>query len=206
MPVSNPEKQTDKVMKTKQRLVAATLESLKAEGIEGCSVRKIAERAEVSTGLINYHYPTVQHLVADAYSHLAFTFLESGIAASANYMGDPRKQMSVFIKNIFADQVMQREVLRAWVVFWGLIDSSREMQKAHKSSSTALTSHLENLFAALLSNSSALSPKMAANGLSALIDGLWLEWCLQTESFTCDDCARICEHWVDSLIVGTHNK
>lgn len=204
MQQSRVNKTTAKVARTKQRLIVATLESLKAEGIDGCSVRKIAERAGVSTGLINYHYPTVQHLVADAYSHLALTFLESGVEASVKHAGNPRKQISVFIKSIFADQVMQREILRAWVVFWGLIDSSSEMQKAHKSSSTALTSHLEHLFASLLSKPSALSPNMAANGLSALIDGLWLEWCLQTEAFTRDDCAKICEHWVDSLVIDNH--
>ncbi|MFT6005851.1 MAG: TetR/AcrR family bet gene transcriptional repressor [Pseudoalteromonas tetraodonis] len=195
-----------KMSKTKLRLVQATLESLMAEGIEGCSVRKISERAKVSTGLINYHYPTINHLVADAYTHLSLRFLNSAIELSAAYKDRPRQQATVFLNAIFAEDVMQRNVLRAWVVFWGLIDATPEMQTAHKDSNKAFNAYLESMFKALgttnqkLSPSSQkLSPKMAASGLSAMIDGLWLEWCLQTDSFTCTECIQICEHWVDSL-------
>jgi TetR/AcrR family transcriptional repressor of bet genes len=188
-----------KLSKTKLRLIHATLESLMAEGIDGCSVRKISERAKVSTGLINYHYPTISHLVADAYTHLSLRFLNSAIELSEPYKDDPRRQVKVFLSAIFAEDIMQRNVLRAWVVFWGLIDVTPEMQDAHKDSNKAFNAYLKSIFEALGTDSAALSPKMAANGLSAMIDGLWLEWCLQTDSFTCVDCIQICEHWVDSL-------
>jgi AcrR family transcriptional regulator len=170
-----------------------------AEGVDGCSVRKISERAEVSTGLINYHYPTINHLVADAYIHLSFRFLNSAIELSEPYKEKPRQQIKIFLGAIFAQEVMQRDVLRAWVVFWGLIDTTPEMQSAHKESNKTFNAYLESIFRALATDAESLSPKMAASGLSAMIDGLWLEWCLQTDSFTCADCIQICEHWVDSL-------
>jgi TetR/AcrR family transcriptional repressor of bet genes len=188
-----------KMSETKLRLIQATLESLMAEGVDGCSVRKISDRAKVSTGLINYHYPTVNHLVADAYVHLSHRFLNSAIELSEPYKDSPRRQVKIFLNAIFAEDVMQRNVLRAWVVFWGLIDATPEMQNAHKVSNKAFNAYLESIFSALGSDIETLSPKMAASGLSAMIDGLWLEWCLQTDSFTCADCIQICEHWVDSL-------
>lgn len=195
----NQNSEQTKMSKTKLRLVQATLESLMAEGIDGCSVRKISERAKVSTGLINYHYPTINHLVADAYTHLSLRFLNSAIELSEPLKDSPRQQMTVFLSAIFAEDIMQRNVLRAWVVFWGLIDATAEMQDAHKDSNKAFNAYLESIFEAFETDNEALSPKMAANGLSAMIDGLWLEWCLQTDSFTCADCIQICEHWVDSL-------
>lgn len=188
-----------KISKAKLKLVQATLDSLMDDGIDGCSIRKISERAGVSTGLINYHYPTINDLVADAYSHLAHRFLSSAIQASAPFRNEPRQQIQAFLEAIFADDVMQRRVLRAWVVFWGLIDATDDMQQAHQRSNSAFNAYLETLFSALITEHSPLNAKMAASGLSALIDGLWLEWCLQTDSFTCNDCIRICEHWVDSL-------
>lgn len=197
--MTNVTPQSVPVSKPKQRLIDATLESLMEEGIEGCSVRKIADRAGVATGLINYHYPSVHALVADAYSHLAFSFLESAKSKSEATPGDAREQISAFLGEIFSEQVMQRKVLRAWVVFWGLIDSAEAMQAAHRNSTAAFTHHLRCLFERLLPSESALSANMAANGLSAMIDGLWLEWCLQTEAFDCADCIAMCEHWVDSL-------
>ena len=190
-----------KTSKAKLRLIEAALESLMEDGIDGCSVRKICERAGVATGLINYHYPSIHHLVADAYRHLALTFLNNAIESSAHYANHPRQQMSAFLGEIFSAQVMQRKVLRAWLVFWGLIDSTPAVQTAHKASHRSFCDHLESIFIALEAQKKGrIKPRMAAVGLSAMIDGLWLEWCLQTDSFNPADCIALCEHWVDSVV------
>ena len=190
-----------KTTKAKLRLIEAALESLMEDGIDGCSVRKICERAGVATGLINYHYPSIHHLVADAYRHLALTFLDKAIKSSAPYAGDPRQQLSVFLREIFSAQVMQRRVLRAWLVFWGLIDSVPIVQAAHQVSNSAFREHLESIFTAMDALQKArIEPRLAAVGLSAMIDGLWLEGCLQADSFDPADCIVLCEHWVASIV------
>ncbi len=186
--------------KAKLKLVEATIESLMEEGVDGCSVRKIAEKAQVSTGLINYHFGSIDNLIAAAYSYLAFTFLDSAIEASMKSEGDARQQLSAFIKEIFSGQVLQRRVLRAWVVFWGLIDSSPAIQSAQSDSNSSFTSYLEQLFMQLQElKGKQISPKMAALGLTALIDGLWLEMCLEEGAIKPLQCRKLCEHWVDSI-------
>ena len=50
----------------------ATLDSLMDEGVDGCSVRKICERANMAVGLINYPFGTLNNLLAAAYLDLAF--------------------------------------------------------------------------------------------------------------------------------------
>jgi hypothetical protein len=37
-------------------------------------------------------------------------------------------------------------------------------------------------------------------GLSALLDGLWLDWCLDPRSFQPKEAALICDEWVDRVI------
>jgi AcrR family transcriptional regulator len=188
------------VSKTKLKLIQATIDCLMEQGMEGNSVRKIATQAGVSTGLINYHYPTVNDLVADAYQHLALTFLDAAVKKCEARELSPRQQLNIFIAEIFADAVMQRRVLRAWVVFWGLIDSSEEMQKAHLQSTRSFTLYLQALFEGVDKYSPLkMTPRMAAIGLSSMIDGLWLEWCLQSDAFSRDDCIQLCEHWLDSV-------
>ena len=46
----------------KAKLIEATLDCLMTEGAEGCSIRKISERANVSIGLINYHFNSIHEL------------------------------------------------------------------------------------------------------------------------------------------------
>ncbi|MEM7360062.1 MAG: TetR family transcriptional regulator C-terminal domain-containing protein [Pseudomonadota bacterium] len=186
--------------KAKLKLIEATLESLMDEGMQGCSVRKISDRAGVSVGLVNYHFESIHHLVAAAYGHLALTFLNRAIETAATYKEHPRKQLSVFLQEIFHSEVMQRRVLRAWLVFWGLIDSAPPIQAAHQASNGAFTQYLQSIFDNLAQQTKLnLPPKMAAIGLTAMIDGLWLEWCLQTDAFEPADCIQLCETWVDAV-------
>ena len=186
--------------KKKAALIRATLDSLMEDGAEGCSVRKISERAGVSIGLVNYHFETKHHLVAAAYRDLASTCLMGAIDKCNACDGDVRQQLSAFLEEIFGPHIMRRRVLRAWVVFWGLIETSSLVKAAHEDSNRAFWLFLEQKFNAM--NEQRLvrpTPKLAAVGLTAMIDGLWLEWCLQSEHFSPIEAVRLCEIWLDAV-------
>jgi AcrR family transcriptional regulator len=179
------------------KLIQATLNSLKEEGVDGCSVRKICERAGMAVGLINYHFGTLNDLLAAAYLDLAFCLMDEAILKSQNTTL-PRQRLSVFIQETFSDSVMQRKILRAWVVFWSMIDRTPQIKQAHDSSNQAFRIFLEQSFSELDQEYSVTpSPRLAAIGLTAIIDGLWLEWCLSSETFSADEAILLCEQWVD---------
>jgi AcrR family transcriptional regulator len=168
------------------------------EGVDGCSVRKICERANMAVGLINYHFGTLNDLLAAAYLDLAFSLMDEAIVKSQN-TELPRQRLSIFIKETFSDSVMQRRILRAWVVFWGMIDRAPQIKDAHDSSNKAFRVFLEQSFFELDQLCSVRpSPRLASIGLTAIIDGLWLEWCLSSDTFSADEAVLLCEQWVDA--------
>jgi AcrR family transcriptional regulator len=184
--------------KAKAKLIQATLDSLMQEGVDGCSVRKICEKAEMAIGLINYHFGTLNDLLAAAYLELAFSLMDEAIAKSHS-TSMPRQRLSIFIQETFSDSVMQRKILRAWVVFWGMIDRAPKIKEAHDSSNQAFRAFLEQSFTELDQvHLVKPSPRLAAIGLTAIIDGLWLEWCLSSETFNADEAVLLCEQWVDA--------
>jgi len=184
----------------KTNLIKAALDSVMERGHAGGSIRKICERAGVSVGLINYHFPSIHDLMAAAYMDLAFTMLDPAIDVSSQYAAEPRRQLSVFIAESFGPPVMQREVLRAWIVFWGLIETAPKIREAHDISNAAFRSYLETVFIDLDRHSPVKpSPRMAAIGLTAIMDGLWLEWCLAPDNFSPDEAIALSEHWIDSV-------
>jgi AcrR family transcriptional regulator len=186
-----------KYTKAQTKLIQATLNSLKEEGVDGCSVRKICERAGMAVGLINYHFGTLNDLLAAAYLDLALSLMDEAIIKSQGTTL-PRQRLSVFIEETFSDSVMQRKILRAWVVFWGMIDRAPQVKEAHDSSNQAFRVFLEQSFTDLNQEDSVTpSPRLAAIGLTAIIDGLWLEWCLSSETFSADEAIILCEQWVD---------
>ena len=184
----------------KAQLIEATLDCLMTEGAEGCSIRKISERANVSIGLINYHFNSIHELIAATYSQLAFAVLNNAIDKCALYESDPRSQLSAYLEAIFSVEVMARRTLRAWIVFWGMIDSSELVRRVHDETNRSSWTFLEGMFVRLDQQTPVkLSPRMAAIGLSSMVDGLWLEKCLQPETFTANEAVRLCEFWIDSV-------
>ncbi|MDZ7714524.1 MAG: TetR family transcriptional regulator C-terminal domain-containing protein [Rhodovibrio sp.] len=46
----------------------------------------------------------------------------------------------------------------------------------------------------------ALDVRLAAIGLSGLLDGLWLEWCLNPATFSPEEGMRLCDDFLDGLL------
>jgi TetR/AcrR family transcriptional repressor of bet genes len=181
-----------------KKLIQATLDSLKQDGVAGCSVRKICQTAGMAVGLVNYHFGTLNDLLAAAYLDLAFSLMDEAIVKAQN-IAQSRKKLSVFINETFSDSVMQRKNLRAWVVFWGMIDRAPQIKDAHDASNQAFRIFLEQSFSEIDKTCSVTpSPRLAAIGLTAMIDGLWLEWCLSSETFSADEAVLLCGQWVDA--------
>jgi AcrR family transcriptional regulator len=188
--------------KVQTKFIQATLDSLMDEGVDGCSVRKICERAGSAVGLINYHFGTLNDLLAATYLDLAYTLMDKAILKSQS-TELPRERLSFFIQETFSDAVMQRKILRAWVVFWSMIDRAPQIKAAHDASNQAFRIFLEQSFADLNNIQPVKpSPRLAAIGLTAIMDGLWLEWCLSSETFSAEEGILLCEQWVDAACCG----
>jgi TetR/AcrR family transcriptional regulator, transcriptional repressor of bet genes len=193
-----PHKQRTRYNKAQTNFIQATLDALMEEGVDGCSVRKICERADSAVGLINYHFGTLNDLLAASYLDLAYSLMDKAILKSQS-TELPRNRLSLFIQETFSDAVLQRKILRAWVVFWSMIDRAPQIKAAHDSSNQAFRVFLEHSFTQLNKVHPVIpSPRLAAIGLTAIIDGLWLEWCLSSETFNSAEAILLCEQWVDA--------
>jgi AcrR family transcriptional regulator len=183
-------------------LIEATIECLKKFGHEGLSIRRISAQAEVSIGLINHHFPTKNALVAEAYRHFNSELVGYLQRAIAGFAGTPREQLRAFFAASFAPPNLDSDVLAVWVVFWGLYRHSKDIQRVQSETYHGYVDLLRGMLAALERESGELrfNLRLAAIGLTALIDGLWLEWCLDPDSFEPAEAVQLCEAWVDRLV------
>jgi TetR/AcrR family transcriptional repressor of bet genes len=185
----------------RKALIEATIECLKKYGHDGLSIRRISAQAEVSIGLINHHFPTKDALVAEAYRYFNSELVGTLRQAVAHTPGAAREQLSTFFKASFSPPNLDSEVLAVWVVFWGMYRHSREIQRVQSETYHGYLDLLRGMLADLERESGSLrfSLRMAAIGLTALIDGLWLEWCLDPDSFEPHEAVELCEAWVERL-------
>jgi len=188
----------------RQALIEATIQSLKRHGHDGLSVRRISAEAGVSIGLINHHFPRKDMLIAQAYRHFNSELVGGVRAAALQAPASARSRLHAFFKATFSPPNLDRDVLTVWVVFWGLYRHSPEIQKVH---GETYREHLD-LVRVMLADWAAetgklrFSLRLAATGLTAMIDGLWLEWCLDPGNFRPAEAIALCESWIDSLGTG----
>jgi TetR/AcrR family transcriptional regulator, transcriptional repressor of bet genes len=188
----------------KAHLIEATLVCLERHGFQGASIRKICAEAGVSVGLINHHYAGKDELVAEAYLAVTgrvMSLLREAIDAAAP---SPRARLSAFFRASFSPEVLDPKLLDAWLAFWGAVKTAEAIKQAHDQSygeyRTILAQALDQL--AEGEGWADFDADLAAIGLSALLDGLWLEYGLNPATFTPEQGVQICEAWVDGLQVG----
>ncbi len=197
----------------RQALINATIECLKRHGHEGLSIRTISAQAGVSVGLINHHFPNKDELVAAAYRHINSELVLGMQAAVAGAGSSPQARLRAFLEAWFSAPSLDADALAVWVVFWGLYRHSRLIQRAHRETYQGYVSLLRDILSELLPQPRAsrhrgahggaaaagVDLRLAAIGFTALLDGLWLEWCLEPGTFRPAEAVELCEAWIATL-------
>lgn len=192
----------------KALLIKATLVCLKQFGFQGASIRKICAQAGVSVGLISHHYSGKDELVAEAY--LSITEQVMGVLRSAVAAAEPaaRARLSAFFQASFSPEMLAPELLDAWLAFWGAVKTAEAINHAHKHSYGQYRALLAQILTDLAAEMSwaGFDASLAAASLSALLDGLWLEFGLNPGAFSPQQGLQICEAWVDGLEAGGYKR
>lgn len=192
----------------KALLIEATLACLKRHGFQGASIRKICAEAGVSVGLINHHYSGKDELVAEAYLTVTGRVMQLLRESIAEAAPDARARLSAFFRASFCAELLDPQLLDAWLAFWGAVKTAEAINQAHDHSygeyRTLLAQALNDL--AREQEWADFDADLAAIALSALLDGLWLESGLNPNTFTPEQGVQICEAWVDGLQYGGRQR
>lgn len=121
----------------KANLVQATLACLKRDGFQGASIRKISAEAGVSVGLISHHYSGKDELVAEAYRSITRQVMDLLRDAMAKAPPSPRERLSAFFRGSFSPELLDPQLLDAWLVFWG---RSRRPRRSTRPTNTPMAS------------------------------------------------------------------
>ncbi|MCY1446360.1 HTH-type transcriptional regulator BetI [compost metagenome] len=192
----------------KALLIEATLVCLKRHGFQGASIRKICAEAGVSVGLISHHYSGKDELVAEAYRAITGRVMQLLREAIAGAAPDARARLSAFFRASFSAELLDPQLLEAWLAFWGAVKTAEAINQAHDHSYGEYRAVLAQTLGQLASEEGwqDFDADLAAISLSALLDGLWLESGLNPSTFTPEQGLQICEAWVDGLQAGGRQR
>lgn len=185
-------------------LISATLKCLKKEGFKGLSIRKIADEANVSIGLINHHFGSLDKLISLSYEYMADDILSSLQRSCQGNKDNPLLKMDVFIEESFNPSLIDPDLLNAWIVFWAMTRHSPEIDKSHSLTYSRYLDFISELLTDIweAEHKNECDIRLATISFSSMLDGLWVESCLNSTVFKSEDAIVICQRWIKSFRAG----
>ncbi len=172
----------------KQVFIDATICSLANHGYKGTTVRQIAKYARVAPGLLTHYYTGKEVLIAESYKYLAKQFLDDFQAKIAAEETGPLKALQIFFQRFFRPDNLGPQSLRVWLSFWTLTLTHADLRKVHIEIYKQYIILIENMlikaYKAENISTTNININSLAIGINALLDGLWLECCLDPDGFS----------------------
>lgn len=163
-------------------LIQATVSCLKEFGLHGTSVRRIAEKGGVTPGLLTHHFSGKEALIIETYRVASLDMLAAFMNRVEQSGDDPTARLYAFIDASFLPQNMDAGQLKMWLGFWTLVLTDDSAALMHQQMDQHYQQALADLLKAACDHQnnqlSAESVTRLSVALSALLDGLWLNGCL----------------------------
>lgn len=171
----------------RRELIEAGIACLGRGGISGFTIDRICRQAGVSRGLINHHFKTKDELLVQTYAAMTEHLVFESAA------DDALIQLRELIDISFDEHSFNRSNLRAWLSIWSEVPNNAALNALHRKRYRDYRTRLETaLRAAAAAQGLRIDASSIARQMIALIDGLWLEYCLHAEDFSLADAKRDC--------------
>jgi TetR/AcrR family transcriptional regulator, transcriptional repressor of bet genes len=159
----------------KAALVKATIVEIGRVGSLDVTVSQIAKRAGMSSALAHHYFGSKEEMFLAAMRHI-LTLYGAEVRGALTLAQGPEQRLHAVLAASFSPANFRREAVGAWLNFWVLAQSVPEAKRLLAVYQRRLRS---NLLAGLRPLAGARA-ETVANGLGALIDGLYLREVLKS--------------------------
>ncbi|MDS9469327.1 TetR family transcriptional regulator C-terminal domain-containing protein [Paracoccus sp. MBLB3053] len=164
-------------------LIRATLDCIADHGIQGTTVRAVASYAGVSIGLIRHHFMSKENMIRAAYRETVEMLTRKGRDVIEASDLPPHDRLARFVAASIGGEVSDPRLLSLWAAFMSQVNVDQEMARIHDEGHLPYRTAIEPMVAAILQaegrTASDAQCVRAAIAINAILDGLWLEGCLQ---------------------------
>ncbi|MEK1939671.1 MAG: transcriptional regulator BetI [Pseudomonas sp.] len=181
----------------RSQLIHATLQAVDQVGMDA-SIALIARLAGVSNGIISHYFQDKNGLLEATMRHL-MSALSLAVRDRRQLLADqsPRAQIRVIIEGNFDESQVNGPAMKTWLAFWASSMHQPSLRRLQRINDHRLYSNICCEFRRVMPVGEA---RIAARGLAALIDGLWLRGALSGEAFDIQQALHIAYDYLDQLL------
>ncbi|HEY2890530.1 MAG TPA: transcriptional regulator BetI [Dongiaceae bacterium] len=195
MPVNEPIRD-----RRRQALIKATIAVIAKHGASGTTVERVARKAGVSVGLMNFHFDSKERLFRETFRHLSEEYEEvwqQNLRAAGT---GSRARLRQMIESNFDLRIFTREKLAVWFTFWSDAQLRDRYRAAAARVERRYIAAIEKEIAALLAGERRRKAAPILQPLMAMIDGFWLQALLYPRGFMREDAILVCLAFIDEHI------
>lgn len=164
----------------RQMLIDAAIRCLAEGGIAAFTVDRISREANVSRGLINHHFDGISGLLIEVYEAMTQSMLAAG-HETLFFEGNAEERLAAIIDTMFRPPMFSKSSLRAWLALWGEVATNPRLKASHRKSYDAYRKAIGDAIGEIaIARKLKVGIEALAMTVIALIDGLWIEWCLDS--------------------------
>jgi TetR/AcrR family transcriptional repressor of bet genes len=169
----------------RRSLIQATVAVIAKHGYSGTTISRVAKKAGVSVGLVNFHFDSKERLFRETFRHLSAEYDLIWRRNLVTGPSDPFGRLTAMVYSYFDPQIFTREKLPVWFTFW----SDAELRDRYRASAMRIERRyhreMEVEVRSLLgdrADAQRLSGEITTS-LAAMIDGFWLQFMLHPSGF-----------------------
>jgi TetR/AcrR family transcriptional repressor of bet genes len=177
-------------------LIEAGLACLARGGIAEFTVDNICKEAGASRGLITHHFKSKDALLAAVYAACYARHLDQ-----LNPDGEEPANLSVLVDKVVSVDLLGREALNAWLALWGEVANNPALQVEHNVYYSAYREQVADAIrVAARENDKTVDADLLAVMFIALVDGLWLERCLDPDALSDQSARQACFTMLEAFL------
>jgi TetR/AcrR family transcriptional repressor of bet genes len=187
----------------RQQLIDATLQCLAEFGHSGTTVRLVCARAGLSPGMVIHCFEGMDDLIAASYAYLGDIGDEVFAEAMEEAGEDPLSQLRAVVDANFRPPVLDKDMLSVWLAFWSLVRTNTQIRKTH----ARIYGRYRRRLGALIERIAAsrgldLDMRQTVFGFTAMMEGLWLQLCLEPSRSSTKEASWFARSWIDAMVDG----
>jgi AcrR family transcriptional regulator len=166
---------------TPDQILEAAAAVIVRDGMSGASLRSVAQEAEVSLGLLSYHFDDKQTLIREAFKRATDILLERSLAAMSEVEASETASAAeaaaeAYIRGAFADDFLRPEYLHLRISLWATSRTNDDIALVERDLYQRYAKNLSTVIASARTGLSTREARQRATDVIVVQNGLWLNW------------------------------
>ena len=192
----------------REQLIKSTINCIANKGIAGTTMADVTKDAGLSLGIVNLHFQSKDKLFEETLLYLSEEYETFWDTALSRVGDSATEKLTALLNSDFSAKVCERKKLAVWFAFWGEAKSRPTYLQICAKSDIRNTNVVAKICEELIQEAGYedIRPKAFATGLSALVNGLWLDLLMTPNEINRKEACAICFDYLAGCFPEHFNK